>query len=302
MNATTQTRRETLLHEVERIGNIPSVEGIVLPLIGYLQQPLESLDMQRVVDLISHDNSLAAQCLHMANSPLFGRWQAISTTRGAVIALGLQRMRDIAMSCCLLKLMPADANEMNPVVIWEHSLACALVCRRIAKRIGMSNPEQAYLAGLLHDIGFVVNLRVAPKDFYELWSQASQSKGPLEELEQEQLGFTHGESGQILARNWGLAPDVVEVIGHHHQMSALDDNPELVALISLGDRLCRSHGLGYGFAEKVAPDWVDDEAVNIVRAKWPAAAVVNWAKFSVELDSYLTDVKKLVSVLYRFKS
>jgi HD-like signal output (HDOD) protein len=70
-------------------------------------------------------------------------------------------MREIAMSCCVLKLLPESADNVNPVVLWEHSLACAFVCRRIAKRIGMDDPEQAYIAGLLHDIGFIVNLRFA---------------------------------------------------------------------------------------------------------------------------------------------
>src|SRR3954454_1423796 len=142
MNATVQARREAFLTQIEELDAIPSVEAIVVPLISYLQQPLEQVDTQRVIDLISHDNSLSAQCLHMANSPLYGRWQAITTTRGAVIALGLQRMRDIALSCCVLKLMPGGWDDKNPVVFWEHSLACALVARRIAKRVGMKDPEQ----------------------------------------------------------------------------------------------------------------------------------------------------------------
>lgn len=119
-------RREELIQKIDQVVSIPSTEAILQPLVSYLQQPLENLDLQRVVDLISHDNSLAAQCLHMANSPLFGRWQTITTTRGAVIALGLQRMRDIAVACSVLKLLPGGWDEKNPVVFWEHSLACAL--------------------------------------------------------------------------------------------------------------------------------------------------------------------------------
>ncbi len=156
MTAEAAVRREELIRKIEQLDSIPSVDAILQPLVSYLQQPMESMDLQRVVDLISHDNSLAAQCMHMANSPLFGRWQTITSTRGAVIALGLQRMRDIAVSCCVLKLLPGGWDENNPLVFWEHSLACALVARRVAKRVGMKDPEQAYLAGLLHDLGFVV--------------------------------------------------------------------------------------------------------------------------------------------------
>jgi HD-like signal output (HDOD) protein len=66
-----------LLQKINLVDSIPSVEAILAPLVSYLQQPMESLDGQRVVELISHENSLAAQCLHRANSPLFSRWQTI---------------------------------------------------------------------------------------------------------------------------------------------------------------------------------------------------------------------------------
>ncbi len=191
MIAISMSRRDQVTSRIEQLVSIPSVEAILQPLVGYLQQPLENLDLQRVVDLISHDNSLAAQCLHMANSPLFGRWQTITTTRGAVIALGLQRMRDIAVSCCVLKLLPGGWDEQNPVVFWEHSLACALVARRIAKRVGMKDAEQAYLAGLLHDLGFVVNMQVAPKEFGEAVALARTSSCTIEEAEEDAIGLSH---------------------------------------------------------------------------------------------------------------
>jgi len=301
MSFAVKSRREALLEQIDQLDDIPSVEAIVQPLIGYLQQPLENLDMQRVVDLISHDNSLAAQCLHMANSPLFGRWQSITTTRGAVIALGLQRMRDVAVSCCVLKLMP-EASGKNPVVFWEHSLACALVCRRIAKRIGMKDPEQAYLAGLLHDIGFVVNLRVFPEEFYRSINIASERRSTLHEVEEECLNLSHCDTGKVIARKWNLASEIAEVISNHHRFSALADYPALTALVSVADRLCRLHGLGYGYEENLSMEWERDEAIEIIRNAWPIAKTVNWTRFSIELDSYLKDVKNLVSVLYRFSA
>lgn len=295
-----QTRREDLLARIDQLSSIPSIEAIVQPLIGYLQQPLETLEMQRVVDLISHDNSLAAQCLHMANSPLFGRWQSITTTRGAVIALGLQRMREIAISCCVLKMLPGTSEKRNPLVFWEHSLACALVCRRIAKRIGMDDPESAYLAGLLHDIGFVVNLHLLSDEFFEIANEAASRSCPMDVVELERVGFSHCEGGRALAVKWNLAPPIVEVIRYHHHFSGLADYPSLIALVNLADRLCRMHKLGYGYEERNLIDWHRDQAIEIVREAWPVAKIVNWLRFSDELDGYLGDVQKLVSVLYRF--
>jgi HD-like signal output (HDOD) protein len=298
--ATAGTRREELLQKIGQLDSIPSAAAILQPLISYLQQPIETQDVQHVVDLISHDNSLAAQCLHMANSPLFGRWQTITSTRAAVMALGLQRMRDIAVSCCVLKLLPGGWDEENPLVFWEHSLACALVARRVAKRVGMKDPEQAYLAGLLHDLGFIVFMQVAPKELMEAMTFARTRGCGVEEAEEKLMGMSHCESGKLLADKWGLAPCIVDAIKYHHRLSHLSDYLPVVALVSLSDRLCRMHGLGYGFRENLKVECEKDEAIEIISQAWPVARSVNWQRLSGELDTYLADVQKLVSVLYRF--
>src|SRR5437868_2924740 len=92
---------EILLKKLENMEEIPTLPIILNPLLKYLEQPLDSLDVQKVADLIAQDKSLAAQCLHLANSSLFGRWQKVDSVRSAVVALGLRRMREIAMSCYL---------------------------------------------------------------------------------------------------------------------------------------------------------------------------------------------------------
>ena len=160
-----QQPRKILRKRLEGLEQMPTIPVVLAPLLKYLEQPLDQLDVQRVVDLISQDKSLAAQCLRMANSPAFGRWQTVDSIRNAVVALGLQRMRDIALSCSVLKLLPKDKTSIDPIVFWEHSLGCALVCRQFARKIGFSDPSKAYLAGLLHDIGIVAHLWILPREF-----------------------------------------------------------------------------------------------------------------------------------------
>src|SRR5213082_625485 len=100
---TVQTQ-ETLLKKLKAIDQMPTLPVVLTPLLHYMEQPLERLEVQQVVDLISQDKSLTAQCLQLANSPLFGQWQKIDSVRAAVMALGMQRMRDVAMSCSVLTL------------------------------------------------------------------------------------------------------------------------------------------------------------------------------------------------------
>ena len=293
------SRRDLLSRKLESVDSIPTVSAILQPLLAYLHQPLDSLDMQRVVDLISHDKSLTAQCLHMANSPLFGRWQTVTSTRSAVIALGLQRMREIALSCCVLKLIPANASGINPEVFWEHSLACALVSRRFAKRIGVKDPEHAYLAGLLHDLGIVVNLMFFAEEFGNAISVAAASGRSVDEVEREILGFDHCESGSKLADQWEFGSGLREVVRYHHEPSALANHKALIAIVNLSDRLCRINGLGYGYPEELLVNWAQDPFALMLQEEYPIVKRLDWSRFSRELADYLNDVKKLVGVLYR---
>lgn len=291
--------RQLLAERVEQLSTMPSMEAILQPLLSYLQQPFEQQDMQRIVDLISHDNSLAAQCLHMANSPLYGRWQAITGLRAAVIALGLQRMRDIALTCCVLKLFPAGEGAGNPVVFWEHSLACALLARKIAKRLGVSDPEQAYLSGLLHDIGLIVNLRLFPDEFNHVLLTARRRNSSLYSAEEELWGCTHSDTGSILATKWSLSPVVAEVIQYHHRPSQFSVYRPMVALVTLSDRICRANDLGHGYSEDLSTSWEENELLDVMRAEWPVARNLDWRQVGAELKTYLNDVRKLVTVLFR---
>ena len=124
---TSTAAKATLLTRLEGLNQIPTIPAVLAPLLRYLEQPMEQIDVQKVTDMIAQDKSLAAQCLQMANSPLFGRWQKVDSLRGAVIGLGFQRVSDIAMSCGVMDLTPKGDGGLDPIVFWEHSLGCALV-------------------------------------------------------------------------------------------------------------------------------------------------------------------------------
>ncbi len=203
--------KATLLKRLEGLHHIPTIPAVLAPLLRYLEQPLEQLDVHKVTEMIAQDKSLAAQCLQMANSPLFGRWQKVDSLRGAIVGLGFQRVSDIAMSCGVLNMVPRDSG-IDPTSFWEHSLGCALVCRHFARKISYPDPGKAYLAGLLHDIGIIVNLWVLPKEFQAAFEFARTEGVPLHEAEQAVLGFTHCESGRLLAERWEIAPDLTEVV------------------------------------------------------------------------------------------
>ncbi|HVO82455.1 MAG TPA: HDOD domain-containing protein [Terriglobales bacterium] len=293
--------KQVLLRKLEELEQMPSLPVVLGPLLRYFEQPLERLDVQAVVDLISQDKSLAAQCLHMANSPLFGRWQRVDSVRNAVVALGMQRMRDIALSCSMLKLVPDDQKGIDPTVFWEHSLGCALVSRRFARRIEFADHSKAYLAGLLHDLGIIVNLWILPQEFGQAMELARSRQIPLHEAELETMGLTHCESGRRLAEKWGFPPELVEVVDGHHRVESATNHRALLALVSLSDLLCRMNGLGHGFVEERQVDFLEQPGFALLLAECPTLETFDWARFTFELEGYMDEVHRLVSVLYRPK-
>jgi HD-like signal output (HDOD) protein len=294
----TGAAKATLLQRLEGLNRIPTIPAVLVPVLRYLQQPLEKLDVQQVADLISRDKSLTAQCLQMASSPLFGRWQKATSLHDAILGLGLQRVSDIVMSCCVLNMMPRDRG-IDPVAFWEHSLGCALVSRHFARKIAYPDPGKAYLAGLLHDLGLIVNLWVLPKEFAAVFEFAHAEGIPLHEAEHSILGFTHCESGRLLAERWGLSEDLIEVVAWHHTPQEAHGNAGLVALVELSDLLCRMSGLNYGYIERREVDLMAQPGFAVLSKECAGLKEFDWARLTFEMDSYMDDVHALVRTIYR---
>ena len=291
--------KQILLQRLEGLRQMPTIPAVLVPLLHHLQQPVGQVDVQEVTDLLAQDKSLAAQCLQMANSPLFGRWQRVETLRGAVVSLGFHHLSDIAMSCGVLNLLPTDKKKLDPVVFWEHSLGCALVCRHLARKLKLSDPGNAYLAGLLHDLGIIVNLWVLPQEFRAAFEIAKAEGIPLHEGEERSLGFTHSESGRLLAERWNLAASLIEVVSFHHSPEKASRNPELVALVHVADLLCRMSGLNYGYLEQQQVNLFNDAGFSILTRSSPSLKDFDWARLTFELDSYMDEVHNVVQAIYR---
>lgn len=298
MMAATATK-QALLQRMEGLKQIPTIPAVLAPLLRYLQQPVENIDVQKVTDLISQDKSLAAQCLQMANSPLFGRSQNVQSLRGAVVSLGFHHVSDIAMSCGVLNMLPSQGTNLDPVVFWEHSLGCALVCRHLARKINFADPGKAYLAGLLHDLGIIVNLWVMPKEFRAAWEVGKAEGIPLHEAEQRVLGFAHAESGRLLAERWELSPDLLAVVSHHHFPENAPEHKGLVALVQLADLLCRMSGLNYGYTEQRQVSLMEESGFALLASHSSGLNEFDWARLTFELDSYMDEVHELVRSIYR---
>jgi len=177
---------------------------------------------------------------------------------------------------------PTDKWVIDPDAFWRHSLGCALVTQRIAQNIGYPEPEKAYLAGLLHDIGFLVNSVLYNKDF-ECLRLASEQRAPLHVIEEQVLGFTHNDTGQMLCEQWGLPKELVAATRCHHDLGLLPTAGPLACLVHLSDLLCRVRYLSYGYERSLRVDLGSDEAWQTLVRTYPKLQNMDLARFHTRL-------------------
>lgn len=160
------------------------------------------------------------------------------------------------------------------------------------------DPEKAYLAGLLHDIGILVNCLVLSEEFRATLNKAVQEQIPLDEAEQSTLGFTHSDTGRILADAWKIPTDISEAVELHHQIGDPERGGPLVALVNLSDLLCRMRDLGYGYYEPRQIDFAHEPGWLYLGMKFPCIAEIDLARFTFSLDEYAKEVGDLVATVF----
>jgi putative nucleotidyltransferase with HDIG domain len=173
-----------------------------------------------------------------------------------------------------------------------------MVCRKFSEKLATADAEKANMAGLLHDIGFMVNCLVFSKEFTTAMERACREEIPLDEAEHATMGFTHCETGQALAEKWKLANDIIEVIACHHAIEHSQRAQPLVALVHLSDLLCRMRGLGYGYYERHIVDLMADPAWAILLKEHRDLAGVDLVRFTFELDEAVEEIHSLVATIF----
>src|SRR5882762_3208040 len=127
---------DRLHSRITSIDAMPTIPVILRPLLHCLDQPVEQIDVARIVELVSYDKTIAAQCVRMAHSALFGRSQPVESVRTAVLNLGMWRVRALLLSNSLSQVIPGTRWIVPATVLWLDTLGVALVCRKFAEILG----------------------------------------------------------------------------------------------------------------------------------------------------------------------
>jgi len=289
---------DLLRRRIGDLGALPVMPSVLQSLTECLSSSAENVNIDRVVELISYDKSLASQVLRMANSALFRRRNEVESLRDGILSLGIWRIRDLVYSCTLPALLGNSKEGIAPTIFWRHALGTALVSQHLAQRLAIPNVEKFYLAGLLHDLGILVNSILFPEQFPAVLKLAETTETPLYDVEMQELGFSHCESGRILAGHWKLPEDISGTIEFHHHPPLAASHTDLTCTVYLADLLCRLRGLGYGYYEAREFDLAAEPSWQVLQKKYPAAAALDLALFTFELDEHAIQVRDLVDTIF----
>jgi len=202
-----------------------------------------------VAKTLSTDQVLTARLLKMANSAYYGAPRRVSTVTDAIVLLGMRTIRDMAMavSCQDLLGRAVTAYAIRRGDLWRHSLCVGFAAQHLARKARYQIAEEAFVAGLLHDIGKVlISLRLSD-EFAEIHRLSTEEDGmAFHEAERKVLGFDHAQVGARMAELWNLPPLLVSCIRYHHEPASDPEKSKLTSIVHLADVLCMMLGIGLG--------------------------------------------------------
>jgi putative nucleotidyltransferase with HDIG domain len=227
-----------------RADELPTLPQIVVRLLTLLDNRETSAeDIHRVLE---RDPVLSGKVLRLVNSAFYGLPNKVTGVRQAVVILGFRTVRSLVISSSVFDLFrPGASSGFSRISFWSHSVGVASVSRLLARQEPGLDPEAAFVAGLLHDLGKLVMDQYAPQEFKQVVEGARARKLSFRQVEQELLDSEHGEIGGWLAQRWNLPSELCQAIAHHHEVAAAEDQgARLAAVVNFANYICHRKGIG----------------------------------------------------------
>ncbi len=219
------------------IDRMPSLSTTVTKVLDICNRPDTSAnDLNRVISL---DPVLTGQVLRLVNSAYYGLPNQISSLTRAIIMLGLNTVKNLALSTAILNTVGNESSQILPMdLFWTHSISVGVTAKNMAelKGIPFAQREEFFIGGLLHDLGKIVLINCFIEEYDAVINQVRNEQGALDLAEKSVFGFDHGEPGRMIAEKWKLNSSVTETLCFHHQPDkAEENNRDLVSAVSLAN-------------------------------------------------------------------
>jgi len=249
---------EKIILETVDIQSLPPVAMKVLKLMSSDYTSVTELEK-----IISMDQAFSTRLLRIANSPYYGRGRCVDTVSTAIILIGFNTMKNLVVAASMKDLHRKFG--LFEQKLWEHSLGVSIAASVIASETKMLQPEEALVAGLIHDVGKIVLNNSLPEQYSVVIGKVYEEGLPFIEAEDEMLGFNHCNVGGLIARKWKLPKNLEVVIQYHHSETfpAFEERSFEAAceIVKAADMICLN--LGIGFRRTVSISDIDIERLGI---------------------------------------
>ncbi|MDD3149266.1 MAG: HDOD domain-containing protein [Candidatus Gastranaerophilales bacterium] len=214
---------------IKEMPDLPTMPNVVIDAMNLIKDPKSNVN--QLSEVISRDVSLTSQILKLVNSAYYGFPNQITTINKAIALLGLKQVNSLVMSVAMKPMLMTNYGKD----LWEHCIRCAIASQIIAKKLGHKDTEEAFVMGLLHDIG---------KTLFQLYNKAAAAeveklvKLGADRIKTEKMlfGFTHMELGSELVNNWNLPLVISNCVRYHHDPRQ-SDMASIVGIVYIANRV-----------------------------------------------------------------
>lgn len=244
-----------------RVKTLATVPQAALRITRLVEDPDSTID--NLAQVINSDPSLCARVLKVVNSSYYGMSRSVNTIHEALVLIGFNAVNNIAIASSFDRFYKSDQKvpEFDPQEVWTHSVAVAMAAKEIAEINRLAVVSQAYIAGLIHDIGLIIELQMNAASLAKAISlHTSGQCATLREAERNVFGASHEDFGRGACRKWNFPPSLESAAGFHHAASfAPQEHRNLTTIVQLADALAVSCGIGYSGTQEqttIDPDLV----------------------------------------------
>ncbi len=256
--------RESYLKRIKAyIVRMPSLSTTLVKVLETCNDPLASAnDLKRVISL---DPVLTGRVLRLINSAYYSLGQPISSLTRAIIMLGVNTVKNLALSFTVLDNLnrKSSCQSFSADEFWRHSLGVGVIAKSLAAFKGLAAVEQEeyFVAGLLHDLGKLPLYIQFPEEYYRVCKNADRGQKALYQDEARSLGVDHGAVGRIIAKKWRLGSTLVESLSYHHNAAdSSDQNCEFVSIVELANQLSLHFNIG-----NAGDHFIDHRRMSLLR-------------------------------------
>jgi len=225
---------DTLQNYVNKIDKLPTIPAIAHEILNIIGD--DTVSVNKIESIVENDPAISAKILSVANSAFFGIRQAIKTLDYAIMRIGFNNVKNIALGISLMTVF--DEGEGPRVFdyqrIYNHSVSVGFIAKRLSDELKLGTSDEIFLNGILHDVGFLVLSRYFDDNYKDVLNSMNSGQTLLE-AEKKVLGFDHADIGAWLAYQWRLPNSIVDTIQYHHSPSLAKRSIKHVSVTHVAD-------------------------------------------------------------------